>query len=515
MTSFARTGADVAVGGDLLAKNLPSRKKSRNLRLVSVAFVWGVLVVLYLGFVNHFAINEPQGDDGSVVPLVHSALHGHLTLSALWAQHLESRIFFPNLLFVVSGFLDHYNIRSLILLSAVIYIVSYFLLLRLYREYDGRPLAAVPCAVLGIIWFSLADVKNALWAFQVAWFMVVLCFLILLYLLTISSFNRPTILVLALIAAVVASFSAAQGFVLWPIGLFLLLWRTPWNRRTYLEAGIWLLGCIASVALFLHGYSQLIAIGVCPAGHGAYLDTYLGIPLGCSRFYFRVVGFLYPTASSATGAQEILGVVLAAIGIFVVVQSFRERRITPRLPLPSAMILFSILFDAMIDYGRFGYGTPALQYVMPQVVLLAGIATYAVPKVLARIYSASHSRRSRVVKFLCFCLILTLALLVVGTTNFGFTQARLIQSSAVTEARLVVNLSQIPQDQRLCYESIILGGGVYSGSLINTIDAPVFKEAREDKLSLFSPGAFKVFHADGPPYVPGCETRHTEVAPTH
>ena len=196
MTSFTRTAADDDVSQDPPLRNSPSSNEPRNTRRASLAIASGVLVVLYLGFVFHFATNVPGGDDWNVVPLIHSALHGHLTLSGpngLWAQHLESRIFFPNLLFVLSGFIDHYDLRTILFLSAVIYIVSYFILLRLYRVYDGRPLTAVPLCGSRPHLISFADVKNVLWAFQVAWFMVTFCFIILIYLLSVSSLNRSII----------------------------------------------------------------------------------------------------------------------------------------------------------------------------------------------------------------------------------------------------------------------------------------------------------------------------------
>ena len=211
----------------------------------------------------------------------------------------------------------------------------------------------------------------------------------------------------------------------------------------------------------------------------------------------------------------VIGAMLALISMFIVVASFRERRFRFRVPLPSAIILFSLVFDAMIVYGRFAYGTPAFQYVMPQVMLLAGIATYLLPMILAGIHSASRSRRSRIVRGLYLCAVIPLLLWVIGTTNFGITQARQTQNAAIIEARLVVNLSRIPQDQRLCYESIILGGGIWSGSLINEVDAPIFKAAKEDTLSLFSPGAFKVYRSEGPPNLPACRPRQREAIPAH
>jgi hypothetical protein len=480
---------------------------------LSVVIATSVLAVLYLGFVVHFATNEPVGDDWNVVPLIHSALHGQLTWSGLWAQHLESRIFFPNLLFVFSGYVDHYNIQTLILFSALIYILTYIILLRIFREYVDRPLTVVPCLILGLIWFSVADVKNILWAFQVAWFIVVLCFVLMIYWLSVSTFHRSVVFALALCAAVIASYSALQGFVLWPLGLFLILWKRPINRRAYAEASIWTIAAVVTVVVLLRGYSQLIALGTCPAASHCQSGYLVSHPAEVVLFFFRVVGYAYPTTANMAWAQEILGAALVVISIFIVVQSFRKRRDGDRVPLPATIILFSLLFDGMITYGRFGYGTPALQYVMPQVMLLVGVATYLVPKILREIDSASPSNRTRIVRGLYLCSVVLVLLWVVATTNFGVTQARQTQNAAIVEARLVANLSRIPHGERLCDETIILGLGIWSGSLMDSVDAPIFKDAKEDTLTIFSPGTFQTYRSEGPPSVPGCQPR--PAAATH
>ena len=156
----------------------------------------------------------------------------------------------------------------------------------------------------------------------------------------------------------ITSYSALQGFVLWPLGLFLLFWKTPWRRRTYIEAGIWTIGCVSAVVLFLRGYSQLIALGTCPAGARCGSGYLVSHPTQALLFFFRVVGNVYPTTANAVGAQEIIGAMLVLISIFIVVESFRERRVIFRIPLPSAIIFFSLLFDAMIVYGRLGTVRP-------------------------------------------------------------------------------------------------------------------------------------------------------------
>ncbi len=135
--------------------------------------------IAYVLFVAHYSINIFYADDWSVVPFVNAALRGHLTLSALWAQHIDHRMLFPNLVFVGLDTLTRANTVVLIALSAAVFIASYGLFLGLYRSYQSL----TPLAVLtfGIVWFSIADYQNALWAFQFAWYFILLCLIGMLH----------------------------------------------------------------------------------------------------------------------------------------------------------------------------------------------------------------------------------------------------------------------------------------------------------------------------------------------
>lgn len=526
MTSSAETAAGVDVGGEAVpdvgralrtgAEPAPSKRRV-DMRRASVVLVAGVLVALYLSYVVHFWTNEPLGDEWLVLQTVHAALHGHLTLSLLWSQHLESRIFFPNILFVASGFLNRYDIRSILLVSALIYIVTFFVLLRLYRAYADRPLTAVPTAVLGLIWFSVADMKNALWGFQVGWFIIICCCVLVIYLLTVSTFNRGLALGLVLITAVVAAFSDAQGFLLFPVAVFLILWYTPWNRRTYLESGITLLTGAVSATVFLIGYNRVLAIALCPDASRCKTAYLVSHPAQLVAFTLQLIGNVFPTASPESAPHELLGAVLAAIAVFVLVQSFRERNGTLRPPVPAALIVFAFLFDALIVDGRFGFGQPdtTYQYVLPQLMLLTAIAIYFLPKILDVFRSPSTTKRSRALRVFCLCAIVPLAVEVSGTTKFGITQGRLFQSNAVSQGRFVVNYSRIPENEQSCYFSNLLAGGILNGDAAKRLDVPVIREAQEDKLSMFIPDTFNVYRAEGPPYILGCPLFGIGRSPAH
>ncbi len=229
-------------------------RSRRRLRSYAVPFTVFLLAALYILFVWTYSVDVPRGDDGGTVLLVHSALHGHFSFAYFWSQHLESRIFVLNLIFLAIGYLDHFDLRTVMILSVLLLIGAFLLLMRLFRVYLDRPLTALPVLLVGFVWFSLIDVTNALWAFQIAWYVVLFCLIAIPYLLLVSRWPRTLNVALAIIAAVVATFSALQGVIAWPEGLFLLLWATPWVRRTVIEIGCWLLACTLSGVAFLRGY---------------------------------------------------------------------------------------------------------------------------------------------------------------------------------------------------------------------------------------------------------------------
>jgi len=158
------------------AKRLSFSPQERRLAAAVTAFA---VAGLYLLFVLHYSINLIFWDEWANVPVVHAALHSHLTFGALWSQHNENRIFVPNLLVVLSALIEDYNSKTIILLGACFFIASYVLLLGAFRSYLGRPLTVLHSLTLGLVWFSLEDTENSLWGFQLAWYLVVFFLMVL------------------------------------------------------------------------------------------------------------------------------------------------------------------------------------------------------------------------------------------------------------------------------------------------------------------------------------------------
>jgi len=466
----------------------------------------GVPALLYLVYVYHYAVNVPNADDWNVIHLAAAGIAHHLTLGQLWAQYGDTRLFVGFLIFVAFGVFDHLNEKSIILCSASVFVASFVLVLVLFRSYLGRSLSFLPVFSVGIIWFSLADVDNAFWSFQLPWYFVVLAFVTMACSLLLPRRHRNLWFGLGVLAAVAASFAEVQGFVVWPIGLICLLWSGRWRRRAHFETAIWVLATGLTVAFYLHRFVFAADTKICVLDGGTKSSCSLSFglhhPLQLARFFVVLVGNMVPTVPGRyVVVHELLGTVICIVAASIVVVSVRERRL-PTNPLPTLLIVFALLFDLMLALSRMGEGLTAAsldRYTMPNIIMLVGIVVFG----WAHVPSFGHiHRRLDGVRWLQLVGSLVLAVFVVVqctvATQFGITNARQLRAANERVARVVVNLDRLPAAERACYfQSVVVGPPI---SVLETAR----NDAVDDHLSLFA-GDEQRYRLEGPPHIARCD----------
>jgi hypothetical protein len=454
-------------------------------------------VALYLAFVLRYSVNDIYWDDWSVVPLIHAALHGHLTFSALWAQYSEERIIVPNLIVVGVGAVTHDDTRVTVLLSAVALIGSYLFFLSLLHSYLRRQLTLLPVLSVGLIWFSLADYFNALWAFQFAWYLILFFFVLMLYLL-LREKRGSVVFGIALVTAIAASYSSVQGLLLWPVGLMCLLWplwqvRERRTTRTYAELAGWTVAAVVTTAIFLRHYSL---------SYGRYgsLDVEpptraLRHPVELARFFLIDVGNVIP--NTGTAVHEIVGLILCVAAGYVVVTSVRLRQSGGQCPLPVAVIGFAILFDLSVASGRLSLGMSYAfksEYTMPNLLLLVAIVSFAFAR-LGQDRASLHTPPRAVAMVALGALAVFTVVQVATSTQYGLSNSNSFKQQFVAGARLSVNLVHIPSSEWGCYEVY----GVFPNiHVANTLE-PLLDEARADQLGPFASGSYRTYRAEGAP----------------
>jgi hypothetical protein len=469
---------------DRFARTL--RPGARQVERLSVVAAATIPAVLYLLYVAHYSVDVPYADDWNMVPVVVLALHGKLGIGELWSQYGDTRLLIPRLCFVLIGWIDHFDIRTVLLLSATMFIASYILILPLLRRYTGKPLTSLSVLAVGVAWFSLADVQNALWSFQLAWYAATFFFVAMIFFL-LSPRHRVAMYGLGIGAAVAGSYAIVQGFVLWPVGLICLLLGSSRGRRTVAEVTVWLSAAAITAAIYLHRFDTTST-----AGGG------VSHPVRLARFVILLIGNVIPTAAHAAHPNfvfhEVLGTIVAGAAAFVVVQSIRERH--TRNPLPVLLITYGLFFDVMISLGRYTQGPSGAlnnnRYTMPNLVLLTGVVIFGCA------HPPSFNKRA-FSRLALGAMVGLLAAQCVATTAFGVAVARTTHQTYETDARLVVNLDRVPMAQQGC-DSAYAVDPPHGPTLAREIVAIYGRlHMARDKLSVFQPATFRRYRAQGPP----------------
>lgn len=473
-------------------------KQRRTLLLLVAAAVAPAL--LYLIYVLHYSVNVPWSvDDWSIVYLVHGVLHGRQPLSTVWDQYGDRRLVVGRVIFLAFGALDHLNERAVIGFAALIWIASFVMVLLLLKRYLDRRLSPVIVIFVALVWFSLDQPLNALWSFQLSWYLVTFFLLCMLCALCVPKKAGFGWLAVAALAAVAGSLSDVQGLLLWLVGALCIAWR---YRARILQLTLWLVAAATTLAIYFVGYS--FANSQCTPSYRCSVRYEVNHPILMAKCFLLLLGEVFPTYGSAVlGAHEALGAVLLGAGASVVAQALRARRTADsRIPLPVALIVFGTLFDLLIIESRSGEGLAHMasdQYVMANLLVLLGVVAFLVPHVRP---STAPSLRLR------YFALGTLSALVAGqlatSLDFGLASASARVLTLNTEARVITNERSIPNSDWPCYAASTAFLWM-PASIAVYVDGQALLDAKRDHLSLFSDEQLvHTYRAEGPPMLAAC-----------
>jgi hypothetical protein len=331
-------------------------------------------VGLYFWFVHRYGVNGIYYDQWENIALLshnsyfQNSYSGHTTLAMLWQQHGENRNLFPNLVVLALGRVTHFNILVELYLSAVLLVGSLTLIILTHRQDVARTplLYYLPVAFLVL---TLGQFENTLFGFQFWLYLVVLALAATIFLL-----NRPNlswfIFVAAVITAVIGSYSAIDGLIIWPVGLVVLFWK----RRPRVFVWTWVLSAIATIALYFYGYNYSKA----STGGGTYSYA-LGHLASTAEFFFVAIGDLMGVR--VTHASDLAVVPLVAMGVAIFLLAvaclvlFGRPSHRSKSPVGPALICFGLLLAATVTFGRVNLGIQGAtqsRYVTEDLLILAG-----------------------------------------------------------------------------------------------------------------------------------------------
>jgi hypothetical protein len=321
-------------------------------------------IVAYLYMVIHFGVNVVFADQWSDVQLLAHHYDGSLSLSNLWTQHNENRMLIPNLVVLLLAETTRFNIATQDLLSAML--LTGTVLLTIYghhRRAKGLTLwTYLPVVVLMV---SAVQQENSLWGFQIAWYLVLSA--LIASLVVLDAFRLDWMkLSVAILLAVVASYSSFQGLLVWPAALVLLYHR----RRA---PGYWIAWAAASVAVIVfYFYNYRFS------PHGSFARDH---PIASLKFFFYAIGQIFGVPQAFGQRANLLvlasGVVIFALATITILLYGVRRDERGSAPFGVAIALVGLAFSIIITQGRdiFGYwAASASRYTTME--LLIPIGTY-------------------------------------------------------------------------------------------------------------------------------------------
>jgi hypothetical protein len=445
--------------------------------------------VLYFLYVLRYAVNSLFLDEWNSVTIADAALKGHLTWGLLWQQHNEERILVPNLLFALFTITTHFNTKLIIIFDALLFIAAFLLLVLICRRTPSSSLQVPQTALLGLVWFSLVDFENGLWAFQMAWYIIVFFLMVMLYILLRRRVSRVAFAA-AVGAAVAASFSSFQGLLLWPVGFICIIWPLDRGNRRLALAGAWAFVAALTCALYFWNFNFGAAMGNHSEG---YDFQHLGALV---RYFLADVGNVFPSSSfnsTVIRVHEALGTGLLLGGAAVIYDICRRRGMSEneeRVPVAGALVIFGVLFSASIAVGTLWYGMIAAvhtsRFTMPNVIILAALGLYSFSKL--RLWRSERGIARPVVvrsrQVLLSVVAIALVTQVVTSARFGIANGQQNHSDRIVAAIIAVDFRSMPHAEAV--------------SLVTTYDYPYFSQfeqlvamARRDQLGEFAPATLR------------------------
>lgn len=350
-------------------------------------------VVLLIGFVANFSVNVPIDDEWRLVSLFEKIAPGNVTFNDFWALHSNHRIVFPKLIIAVLAFVSQWNINYSLCLSIALAMITFIAIYKLSSmqvKNVGDDLWHLANILTCILLFSLVQYENWLWGFQLAWFLVNLCFVASVCCLSrdteLSSPYNIQILIVATFC-LIASFSLAQGLLSWlaAIPAVMALEGNATQKRRRLI--VWILMFVATCAIYSIDYH--------PSRKTSIISLF-NKPLVVIDYFLSLLGS--PIVRSP-GISALVGLLIFAILLFLVFHFGREiSKNSEAIPWLS-IGLFSVLSALIITVGRAQFGAiqaiESSRYTTNSILLL--IALVQLGQLFVRGKSATTNRNYKFV----------------------------------------------------------------------------------------------------------------------
>jgi hypothetical protein len=294
-----------------------------------------------LGLVLAFGVNLPYYDEWWWADLLYRERTGALTFADLWAPHNEHRILVARLLMLGLAHLGGWSVVRELCFSVGLVAATQLVLWRLVRR--SIDAATIPLAFLvsSLALYDLAQTENFESGFQMSW--LVCTFALVFCVGALTRRDAPAgALVAAIVVAVLASFSLAQGLFIWPAGVVAVLL----TRVRVVERLLPWVACGVIAVVLQHLGIAAHGGGIPPWHHPLDILEYVVVFLGAPLAYYGGV-----VASAAAGAAVL------AVMVLLVLRDVRLGDGAPARHAPwYALACYAVLVAVATAFGRADLG---------------------------------------------------------------------------------------------------------------------------------------------------------------
>lgn len=404
--------------------------------IVSLILI-GLPALISFFYILLFGVNVVYWDQWELVPYLDKLFQNTLTITDLFSQHNEHRIFFPRIVMLAIAYLTHYNTIAEMLFGWVILFIACIILFLIFRKNFGTSPETLPLFI-PIAWllFSTKQWENLLWGWQIQIFLCSMGFLLSVYCLEKVE-KIDLYFLLAILGGIISTFSFFNGLLVWLAGICYLLMKN--KSRTVLITWIGISAVI--YGLFFYHWSR-------PAYHPSPIYI-LHDPSGGIIYFIANIGSGLSGGFGDAPVSIISGIIALIFGTIILLTIsygfFLNYRYNFFKQNASwwTLIAFSLMTSIVLTIGRGGFGigqSLSSRYVSFTILGIIGIYC-----VLAHFFF--YSTKIKLVKclFAFFTIILVIGV-ILGNID-GLNKGYQIKNDRNEQANILLHYSNISDSQ--------------------------------------------------------------------
>ena len=346
--------------------------------------------ILLLFYTIHFGVNVVFWDEWNTVPLLKKFTNGTLSFSDIYAQQDEERMPFPFVIMLILQRLTGLDTVAETVFSWILRSLTGLLLFLTYRK-NSVGISSQKLLLLflpvSFLLFSFGQYESILWGLTCQ-----------IYMMTFGAVATFTLLenarrsygkfMLAILAAILASFSYLPGLMVWPVAFFQiqLLGRGTTNNRA--KTLVWSFAAILAFTSYFYGWVK-------PSYHPP-LNYVLRNPLGAAEYLVALLGNTFSSSPYVNDVKVAIGfgTILIILTVLALSRGYTAGLLRENV-VWLCLIVFVALSSAVYMIGRGGFGVEeALSSRYTPITSLGVIGLYVVTKSLYQRVQSTASRFS-------------------------------------------------------------------------------------------------------------------------